>query len=188
MYAFILWNRHVPGGTKKNTDPYLRMSQFWCDKVWAVGRPNISDILPVWFELSSWLSSFTTPGDSASGVSKVPSESELWREREKKTLTKHNSQKREETDTNMQRDNKRGVGAWALFSYLERKMESPLLKLTNMIHKTKLTLLMKRFRACDETNHTACSNSSVLSLRTERHWKCCSIDYIYINSYHMMYI
>lgn len=32
---------------------------------------------PVWMELSSWLSSSSTTGDPASGVPKVPSESEL---------------------------------------------------------------------------------------------------------------
>ena len=53
----------------------------------AVSKYNLWAISPVWSELSSWPGSFTTPGDSASGVSKVPSESELRKEREETTLT-----------------------------------------------------------------------------------------------------
>lgn len=37
----------------------------------------------MWAELSSWVRSFSRPGDSASGVSKFPSESELERDRER---------------------------------------------------------------------------------------------------------
>ncbi len=58
-------------------------------------------ISPVWLELSSWLRCFTTPGDSASGVSKVPSESELQREREK--ILKKKSFTKQRRDNNAER-------------------------------------------------------------------------------------
>lgn len=73
-----------------DTQPYLRISsvtvQVWqsLTVIKALSQPNSWAISPVWLEFSSWLSRFTTHGDSASGVSKFPSESELWREQEKK--------------------------------------------------------------------------------------------------------
>lgn len=53
-------------------------------KLQSEGESDTCTFSPVWLELSSLARIFSTPGgDSASGVPKVPSESELWRDKQR---------------------------------------------------------------------------------------------------------
>lgn len=96
MITFLTLWEYPGNGLVPVPSGELRVTSFWCDRVWPIPSNPSNLISPAWLELSSWLRSFTTPGDSASGVSNVPSESELW-EKQRETLTKHYSQKRKIT-------------------------------------------------------------------------------------------
>lgn len=62
--------------------------QMFSENKQILSQAETGTFSPVWLELSSLPSIFSTPGDSPSGVPKVPSESELWRERQR-ALMKH---------------------------------------------------------------------------------------------------